>query len=345
MVTIGIPTRDRVDRLCRAVASALAQDYAPLEVVISDNASSDGTSSFCSELAKRDQRIRYLRHDRNHGAVRNFEAALREAKGEYFMWLADDDWLDADYLTRCVDELRLDPKLQLVAGRTSYYQGDECVFDAERIDVTDTQPDDRLLAYYRLARTNSVFYGVTRTVVLREVLPLKECFGSDWLIAAFLAYRGGVQTLTETTLHRSLGGISFDIDVARQMGLGPTGARAPFAWLTAAIGTDILGTRKYRGMRRRQRLSLALRCEFVAVRRLLLGRRLAKHRPRLASLLRTALPPCTYRWVRVHYLSSTGKMPTAVTQRCLSPRCGLSSSPDLVGSGSQPDGGRIQGEG
>lgn len=314
LVTIGIPTRDRARLLKRALATALAQDYAPLEVVIYDNASSDDTARLCAEEAERDDRVRYVRQDRDQGAVDNFEAVLEAARGEYFMWLADDDWLDLDYVSCCTRVLQDDAEVQLVAGRAWYYQGDDHVFDAETIDVVDGKPDQRVLNYYRLTRTNSVFYGVTRTAVLREVLPLRRCFGSDWLITAFLAYRGSLRTLPETTLHRSLGGMSSESDVLRQMGLGPLGARAPSAWLSIAIGVDFLRSTPYRELNRRQRLSLALRCELVAVRRQILGRKLARYRPRMAGLARRVLPSRAYRWARLRYLTSTGKLPSRPTR-------------------------------
>lgn len=309
LVTIGIPTRNRAGLLKRAISSALAQTYTPLELVISDNASSDDTARLCKELGELDKRVRYLRQDLNLGAVGNFEAVLEAALGQYFMWLADDDWLDTDYVSRCTLVLQDSPQVQLVAGRTWYHQGESQAFDAEVVDVDETRPDQRVLSYYRQARTNSVFYGVARTEVLRERLPLKRCFGSDWLTVAFLAYRGGIRTLNETTLHRSVGGLSFESDVVRQMGAGSVGARTPFVGLTVDVGADLLLSTPYRDMNRPQRLSLAMRCQLVAVRRLLLGRKLARCRPMLVSLLRTVLPGPAYRWARLRYLTSTGKLP------------------------------------
>ena len=54
--------------LRRAVDSALSQDYPNLEVVISDNASTDGTQAWCEQLARRDSRLRYVRQPTNVGA-------------------------------------------------------------------------------------------------------------------------------------------------------------------------------------------------------------------------------------------------------------------------------------
>lgn len=65
----------------------------------------DGTESLCKDYATRDTRIKYYRNASNIGAAANFEAALRHADAEYFMWLADDDWIDPNYVDRCLKYL------------------------------------------------------------------------------------------------------------------------------------------------------------------------------------------------------------------------------------------------
>ncbi|MBA2665973.1 MAG: glycosyltransferase family 2 protein [Gemmatimonadaceae bacterium] len=97
LVTIGIATYNRADGYLRAaLASALAQTYRPLEIVVCDNASTDGTPDLVEEMA--DERVRYVRHDTNIGANANFAACLDEAQGEYFLLLHDDDAIDGDFV-------------------------------------------------------------------------------------------------------------------------------------------------------------------------------------------------------------------------------------------------------
>ena len=98
LVTIGIPTYNRRDLLERAIASCLAQDYPRVEVVVSDNASTDGTWDFLGSLA--DGRLRLLRQGENIGLVGNWNACLAAARGEYFLMLCDDDCLHPDAVTR-----------------------------------------------------------------------------------------------------------------------------------------------------------------------------------------------------------------------------------------------------
>ncbi len=73
--------------------SVLAQENPNFELVISDNASTNGTQTVCEDFCRRDNRIRYLQQANNAGPAANFQAVLDAARGELFMWLADDDWL------------------------------------------------------------------------------------------------------------------------------------------------------------------------------------------------------------------------------------------------------------
>ncbi|MBA2665904.1 MAG: glycosyltransferase [Trueperaceae bacterium] len=104
LVTVGVSTYNRADGYLReALASALAQTYEPLEIVISDNASTDATGDVVAEMA--DERVRYVRLEKNVGANGNFNSCLQLAKGEYFLLLHDDDRIDADMVERCMAAL------------------------------------------------------------------------------------------------------------------------------------------------------------------------------------------------------------------------------------------------
>ncbi len=104
LVTVGIPTYNREQGLRRAVESVLAQRHHPVDLVICDNASTDGTRQMCLELQARHPNIRYVRQDGNVGPTANFNRVFSEARGPYFMWLGDDDWLDADCVGVCLED-------------------------------------------------------------------------------------------------------------------------------------------------------------------------------------------------------------------------------------------------
>ncbi|MBW3578485.1 MAG: glycosyltransferase family 2 protein [Actinobacteria bacterium] len=104
-VSVGVPVRNGGRYLRRALSSILTQEYHDLEVVISDNASSDATSDICLEFARRDGRVRYYRNHENIGAARNYNRVFKLSRGELFKWTAHDDWCDRTFLTRCVEAL------------------------------------------------------------------------------------------------------------------------------------------------------------------------------------------------------------------------------------------------
>lgn len=101
LVTIGIPTHNRVgDTLPKTLECALRQTYPNLEIVVSDNASTDATESYMSEIE--DPRVRYIRHPRNIGGNQNFNHCLEVARGTYFQLLHDDDLIDDDFVMVCM---------------------------------------------------------------------------------------------------------------------------------------------------------------------------------------------------------------------------------------------------
>jgi glycosyltransferase involved in cell wall biosynthesis len=93
-VGIGMPVYNMADTVKDAVQSLLSQTYGDFELLISDNASSDGTEALCRALAESDRRIRYVRQQVNLGAAGNFRYVFANASpSPYFMWAsADDIW-------------------------------------------------------------------------------------------------------------------------------------------------------------------------------------------------------------------------------------------------------------
>lgn len=99
-VTIAIPTFNRVDFLRQALDSALAQTYPNIEVVVSDNASTDGTEQLLSGYS--DNRLKSIRQASNIGMMGNWDACLASASGEYFLLLSDDDVLERSAIAELI---------------------------------------------------------------------------------------------------------------------------------------------------------------------------------------------------------------------------------------------------
>lgn len=273
LVTVGIPTYNRRDGLVRAVESVLAQDYGPIDVVVCDNASSDGTGEAIAELAARHPSVRYLRQERNVGPTANFNRVATEARGGYFMWLGDDDWLDPGYVGACVGALEADPDAVLAAGTAVYHRGDEVVRHGVAMNLGEARPQERVASYFRLVEENGVFYGVSRTGALRQALPIRNEMGGDWFVIARLACLGRVTTLPAVVVHRSVGGATRSLrEVARTSNLGRFQAGAPQVALAAFALRDVgWGSPVYARIPTGARAVLAARSAAIVTRRFLPG--------------------------------------------------------------------------
>lgn len=198
LVSIGIPTYNRAKYIRQSIESLLSQDYPNLEIIISDNASTDGTSDICQEYSQ----ITYIRQPENIGATLNFRFLVEQAKGEYFMWLGDDDWLDPNYISQCVEVLQNHPNYALVAGRARYILDDDrLLYEGLPIDLLQDSPSERVITYYSQVTDNGTFYGVMRRHQLLQV-PTYRTMGGDWLMIAAIAFLGKVKTLHHITVNR-----------------------------------------------------------------------------------------------------------------------------------------------
>ncbi|MBI5006901.1 MAG: glycosyltransferase family 2 protein [Nitrosomonadales bacterium] len=97
-VSILIPVYNREDFIAECIQSALAQTYTDFEIVVADNASTDGTWEICQKLAATDARVRIFRNESNVGPVRNWLRCVSESRGEYGKILFSDDLMFPGFL-------------------------------------------------------------------------------------------------------------------------------------------------------------------------------------------------------------------------------------------------------
>lgn len=104
-ITVVIPTYNRGARLERAMASALETAPPGVCIHVFDNASTDDTPARIRRLIEAGRPIHYHRHEENLGPIANFQAALNSVVTEFFVPLADDDWLEPGFLKAALAQL------------------------------------------------------------------------------------------------------------------------------------------------------------------------------------------------------------------------------------------------
>jgi GT2 family glycosyltransferase len=207
LVSIGLPVRNAGGRVADVVRSVLAQDHQNLELLISDNASTDDTEEVCRELAKSDSRIAYHRQPQNIGLLNNFGYAIGAAKGTYFRWIGDDDQLEPSFATRCLQAFEADPRLLLVTTGISY-SGPDGALQTARYEGTALRSDDpveRFTELMHLLNTSHLVIDPLYGMMVRETvaaIPRRNMLHEDEVLATKLALAGPWGHVAEVLAHR-----------------------------------------------------------------------------------------------------------------------------------------------
>ena len=199
LVTIGLPTYNGGDFLRASLESLLAQTHRDFELVISDNASIDGTEVVCREFAARDLRIVYSRLPANIGGVANHNRVASMARGRYFMWAASDDVWRPTYIERCLAVLEADPTI-VVAYTINALMNESGQLEREVAMGPPLDGDDTVMRFRRMTeiyRTIEPFYGLIRRDALVRVKPMVKHPGFDRILFAELGLIGKLHQISE----------------------------------------------------------------------------------------------------------------------------------------------------
>lgn len=168
LVTIGIPTYNRAKLLRRALDSVANQSYSNLEVIIADNCSPDDEVERVIEAySYKIVGLRYIKHIENIGAINNFFYLLAQAKGKYFMWLADDDELSPNYVSSLVRLLESNSDAATAAGHWVLMLDETNKKLMPTASFPQKSPFLRCLRYI-WATDDAFFYGLHRTDLLKR---------------------------------------------------------------------------------------------------------------------------------------------------------------------------------
>ena len=147
LVTIAIPTYNRADGyLKEAIESAINQSYPNLEIIISDNCSSDDTGLIVETF--NDSRIQYYRHDENIGANNNFNFCLKKATGVFFLLLHDDDLVDEDFVKKCMHAVKNRLEIGMIRTGTRVIDSDGNVLNETPNTVGGLSTEDFIRVWF-----------------------------------------------------------------------------------------------------------------------------------------------------------------------------------------------------
>jgi glycosyltransferase involved in cell wall biosynthesis len=170
LISIGMPVYNGERYLEAAIQANLNQSHGHLELIISDNASTDRTETICRDFSASDRRITYHRNERNIGAAANYNKLFQLASGEFFRWSNADDLPHTELIARTLPVLQSMSDAVIAYGRTCLIDEDgESVgeFD-DNLDLRADRPSDRYIAFRDGVRLTNVIYGLMRASVMRR---------------------------------------------------------------------------------------------------------------------------------------------------------------------------------
>lgn len=204
-VVVGMLVHNAEKTLARSIESVLGQSHGDLRLIVSDDASTDGSLEICREYAARDSRIEIQSHAKNIGGIANFNSVVpRAAEGEFFMWASDHDMWHPDFLARGVAALQLRPEAVLCypGVQEQSVDGSELRRVEQRLDTRGLNANTRMIVTaWAVPANTAAIYGIMRTSGLMQVSSYPNIYPNsvapDFLLLVDLAGVGEFMYLDE----------------------------------------------------------------------------------------------------------------------------------------------------
>jgi glycosyltransferase involved in cell wall biosynthesis len=197
-VSIGFPVFNGERYLAEAIESMVSQSFTDLEIIICDNASTDGTETICRSFMNKDSRIRYHRNTLNLGPAINFNLSFKLSCGEYFKWAAHDDICAPDFLARCVEVMDRNIGVVLAYPKAMIIDADGKEIEPYdfKLPTDSKNPVERFNALLRGHKCFEVFGLIRRDALLKTRLIGAHAHG-DGVLLSRLALLGRFEEIPE----------------------------------------------------------------------------------------------------------------------------------------------------
>ncbi len=198
-VSIAVPVFNGERYLRESLDGLLAQTFTDFELVIADNASTDGTEAICREYVARDARVRYHRNERNLGGPGNFRRVFELSRGEYHKWSTADDLWHPTFVERCVAVLDARPDVVLAYPRSNIVDATGAVirtFD-DPLDLPEDSAVERVRRVIQESTLCHAHLGVLRRSAMLRTGLIGSELASDIRFLAEMAMLGKFAVVPE----------------------------------------------------------------------------------------------------------------------------------------------------
>jgi len=203
-VSVGIPVYNGEAYLGEAIRSVQAQTLRDLEILISDNGSTDASPEIAARFASEDPRIRFVGQSENRGAAWNYNEVLRMAQAPLFKWMPADDRMAPRHLERCAAALDATPSAVLAYPQTELIDREGRIFGSyeDGLALLEREPWRRAARFILSVNLCNAVLGLFRSEALRGTRQIQSFAGADAVLLLETALRGQVLEIPERLFQR-----------------------------------------------------------------------------------------------------------------------------------------------
>ena len=202
-ISIGMPVYNEGCFIRKSLDAILCQTVKDFELIISDNASTDGTADIYREYAARDHRIHYYRSETNIGSMANFNRTFELSNSEYFFWASGHDLRHRTFISQCVEILENDESVVLCYPQSKWLKYDDTLGEVIHSHV-ETRGLGRFLKFNVVLwglQYGYPIYGIMRSSALKKTGLIGTTIGADIVLLAELSFYGAFAEVSEPLLH------------------------------------------------------------------------------------------------------------------------------------------------
>jgi len=199
-LTIAIPVYNDVKYIGHTIESCLTEAG---QIILCDNASTDGSSEVCAAYAREHPHVTHIRHPENLGALENFRLPLFDCKTEYFCWVGSHDLLEKNYALPILTAMEKEKEAVLGVGTIRHI--DESGNALRRVTKShwanrsrNKKPLDRVAACVARLKDCFMIYGIFRTKALQKFWIEQPILGHDRVILTRAAAAGKILYVEES---------------------------------------------------------------------------------------------------------------------------------------------------
>jgi glycosyltransferase involved in cell wall biosynthesis len=192
LVSIGIPVYNGEKTIEKTLKRITNQDYKNIEVIVSDNCSTDFTVSIAEKIAREDSRVKVYKSNENRGLIWNFNRVFSLAEGEYFMWASHDDEHSIEFVSSCIEIMRGNPNIALCAPNVvATWEKDESEIWMSSLESFSDKGNLELRYSETLRNFPAVaIYGVYQSSLVKKTKLMPHAMGGDLLFIQNLSLYG-----------------------------------------------------------------------------------------------------------------------------------------------------------